>query len=279
MLPGSMGGAGKAHRRLISIKPLSAHFAQFSQEVRAARRRGPEKESMKDSELQFDRSRHVLYSKPCKRQIRAKIALYYPESARESVWERVQRQYAAFLSDWNVDLGGKKNFHNGAGGNYDCIALMAYYTVCREVTSLAEIEEMEANLFLPAFRILAKFVDCNKPLFKKLMFKSFQRAKRQCDRWGDYQMNIAPFDPEKPIYYEFTVCPAAEFAKQHDLLEVMPALCNPDYTAMEMIHARLVRKNTCANGCRCDYTICGNRDPYLNDHPEYRDEAGYRRNK
>ena len=31
---------------------------------------------MKDSELQFDRSCHVLYSKPCKKEIRAKIALH-----------------------------------------------------------------------------------------------------------------------------------------------------------------------------------------------------------
>ena len=36
---------------------------------------------------------------------------------------------------------------------------------------------------------------------------------------------------------------------------------------------------TCHDGCRCDYTICGDRDPYLLEHPEYRDEAGYRRNK
>lgn len=234
---------------------------------------------MKDSELEFDRECHVLYSKPCKRQIQEKIALHYPESEREDVWEKVQHQYVDFLSDWRTDLGGKKNFHNGVGGNYDCIALMAYYVVCKSVTSLDEIEEMEGNLFLPSFRKLSKFVDCNKPLFKKLMYKAFSNAKRQCDKWGDFQMNVAPFDPEKPIYYEFTSCPTAEFAKQHDLLEVMPALCNPDFEGMELIHAKLVRKNTCSNGSRCDYTICGDKDPYLKDHPEYRDEAGYRRNK
>ena len=234
---------------------------------------------MKDNELQFDRSCHVLYSKPCKKEIQKKIALHYPEAEREAVWEQVQRQYVDFISDWRTDLGGRKNFHNGAGGNYDCVALMAYYVVCKEVTSLAEIEEMEENLFLPAFRILSKFVDCNKPLFKKLMYKSFLSAKKQCDKWGDFQMNIAPFDPEKPIYYEFTACPTAEFAKQHGLLEVMPALCNPDFTGMELVHAKLVRTTTCANGCKCDYTICGDKDPYCKVHPEYRDEAGYRRNK
>lgn len=36
---------------------------------------------------------------------------------------------------------------------------------------------------------------------------------------------------------------------------------------------------TCANGCKCGYTICGDKDPYLKGHPEYRDENGYRRNR
>lgn len=233
---------------------------------------------MKDSDLQFDRSCHVLYSEPCKKQILAKIALHYPEPQREPIWEQVQRQYAAFLSGWRTDLGGKKNLHNGAGGTYDCIALMAYYVICKEVTSLAELEEMEGELLLPAFRTLAKFVDCNKPLFKKLAYQSFRQAEKRCAQWTDYVMHVAPFKKDGPIYYEFTACPVAEFARQYGLLEVMPAFCNPDYTSMELIHARLVRKTTCSNGDRCDYTIYGDKDPELENHPEYRDEAGYRRN-
>ena len=39
-------------------------------------------------------------------------------------------------------LGSKKNFHNGVGGTYDCIAIMSYYVVCKAVTSFREIEEM-----------------------------------------------------------------------------------------------------------------------------------------
>ena len=40
-----------------------------------------------------------------------------------------------------------------------------------------------------------------------------------------------------------------------------------------------IQATTCVNGCRCDYTICGDKDPYVKEHPEYRDEAGFRRNK
>ena len=83
----------------------------------------------------------------------------------------------------------------------------------------------------------------------------------------------------KPIYYEFTSCPAAEFAIRHGLTDIMPALCNVDYASMELLHAKLVRTTTCVDGCRCDYTICGDKDPYVKEHPEYRDEAGFRRNK
>ena len=39
---------------------------------------------MKDKKLPFDRKCHVLYSKPCKKEILAKIALHYPEAVRQS---------------------------------------------------------------------------------------------------------------------------------------------------------------------------------------------------
>lgn len=52
---------------------------------------------------------------------------------------------------------------------------MAYYVICKSVTSLGEIEEMEGNLFLPAFRKL-KFVNVNHPFFKRLIHFSFSAA-------------------------------------------------------------------------------------------------------
>lgn len=233
---------------------------------------------MKEKELQFDRRVHVVYTKPCKKEIQKKIALHYPPAQREEVWEKVQLQYTAYLSRWRTDLGGKENFYNGKGGTYDCIAILSYYVVCRSVTSFREIEQMEEDLILPAFRKL-RFVDCNKPFWRKLMYKAFTRAKTGCDRWHDYEMNVTPYAPDKPICYEFTACPVAEFAKKFGLEEIAPALCNVDYMSMELIHARLVRTSTCVDGDRCDYTIVGDRDPYLKDHPEYLEGQGYRKNR
>lgn len=232
---------------------------------------------MRDEELVFDRTCHVVYSEACKKEIQEKIALHYLSEEQEKIWTKVQEQYADFLKDYRTDLGGKKNFHNGVGGTYDCIALMAYYVVCKKVTGLKEIEEMEGNLFLPSFKNL-KFVDANKPIFKRLLHFSFSVAQKKCGKWNDYEMKVAPYRKGEPIYYEFTKCPVAEFAKEHDLLEVMPAFCNPDFTAMELLHARLIRTTTCANGAKCDYIICGDQDPLCREKPEYVDEEGYRRN-
>lgn len=81
---------------------------------------------------------------------------------------------------------------------------------------------MEENLILPSFRKL-KFADCNKPFFRKLMYKAFTRAKSLCDQWHDHEMDVAPFAPDKPIYYEFTACPAAEFANCADLDSAPPS--------------------------------------------------------
>ena len=54
---------------------------------------------MKDEELKFDRTCHVLYSNPCKTQIQDKVSLHYPEEQREKIWTQVQQQYVDFLKD------------------------------------------------------------------------------------------------------------------------------------------------------------------------------------
>ena len=45
---------------------------------------------MKDNELLFDRKSHVLYSKPCKKEILAKIALHY---AGATIYQKVSVTY------------------------------------------------------------------------------------------------------------------------------------------------------------------------------------------
>ena len=60
---------------------------------------------MKDNELLFDRKSHVLYSKPCKKEILAKIVLHYPEAERETVWEKAERLHLKNVTFRQGDVG------------------------------------------------------------------------------------------------------------------------------------------------------------------------------
>ena len=73
---------------------------------------------------------------------------------------------------------------------------MAYYVICKSVTNLDEMEEMEGSLFLPAFQKL-KFVNVNNPIFKRLLHFSFSSASRRCQKWNDYKMHVAPYQKGK----------------------------------------------------------------------------------
>lgn len=69
---------------------------------------------MEDKELVFDREHHILYTKQCREEILNKISLHYSAEDVEKIFTKVQLQYVEFLKDCRTDLGGKKNFHNGA---------------------------------------------------------------------------------------------------------------------------------------------------------------------
>ncbi len=233
---------------------------------------------MKDRELEFNRECHALYTKQCKKEILECILKHYPKEQVDDIFTKVQLQFVDYLKNYRTDLGGKKNMHNGVAGTYDCIAIFSYYVVCKDVTSFEEIEQIGTNLMEGSFGKL-KFVDLNKKIFRKLMYFAFCEAKKRCDEWKDFDMVLEPYSDTGPLRYHFTKCPVAEFAKDHDLLDILPALCNCDYVGMEQLHARLVRTETLAHGNQCDYAICGDKDSYLEEHEEFRDEYGGRWNR
>lgn len=233
---------------------------------------------MKDNELEFNRECHVLYSKKSKKMIMHYISLHYPKEKCEEVLTKVQLQFVEYLKNFRTDLGGKKNFHNGIAGTYDIIFIFSYYKICKEVTSKEEIEKINTDLFMDSFSKL-KFVDLNKKVYKKLMYKAFKMAKKRCDKWHDYEMEIEPYKDDEPIRYKFTTCPVAQFAKENDLLDILPILCNVDYVALETLHAKLIRTKTLGKDECCDYTICEDKDPYIKNHEEYIDENGGRFNR
>lgn len=139
---------------------------------------------------------------------------------------------------------------------------------------------MNNQTFLPAFESLGRIVNANHPLMLRILQGTFvltakKDSRNPEERPTGYIMKVEPFDKKKGIHYQFDRCPIAEFAKEHNYLDLMPAFCNGDYSAMEMMHAGLIRKYTCANSDVCDYWIVGDKSPYLKEHPKKTDQKGY----
>ena len=58
---------------------------------------------MRDEELVFDRTCHVVYSEACKKEIQEKIALHYPSGEQENLWMRTNpysKDCCIFLFPW-----------------------------------------------------------------------------------------------------------------------------------------------------------------------------------
>lgn len=234
---------------------------------------------MDEKSLNYDRKKHVCYSKKVKEVIQEHLHMHYSTEEAMELWEKIQLQYVEFLKDLPY-LGGKRCTHNGVGGTYDCIAIFAYYEVQDQKPSVEELYEMNNQTFLPSFEILGKIVNANKPFLLRLMNVAFvSTAKKDSKNLekdpNGYIMKVEPYDKEKGIHYRFDRCPIAEFAKAHNYLDLMPAFCNGDYPAMNLMHAGLIRKHTCANSNTCDYWIVGDQSPYLKEHPRKKDEDGY----
>lgn len=233
---------------------------------------------MKAPELNIDLKKHMLYSPELEKIIRKKLSEKYDATEADRLWEKVQRQYADFLRDL-PNLGGRKNTHNGVGGTYDCICLFAYYEALGHQPTLDELYEMNVAVFLPSFQKMARIINANKPLLRRLLHLAFvitaKRDSQAFDQPTGYIMKAEPYRKTEGVRYHFDRCPIAEFAKAHGYLNIMPAFCNADYPAMDVIHGALIRRHTCANSTICDYWIVGDESEYAKAHPRKTDEAGY----
>ncbi|MBR1584556.1 MAG: L-2-amino-thiazoline-4-carboxylic acid hydrolase [Clostridia bacterium] len=230
-------------------------------------------------ESQIDLRKHVLYSPLMEKIIKEHLGKKYEGAAAEQMWKKVQRQYTDFLKDLPY-LGGKKNTHNGTGGTYDCIMIFAYYEALVHAPDLDELYDMNCEAFLTGFKGLAKVANANRPLVRRILHMAFSataKSKYNCDpkQPTGYIMKVEKYDQDVGPKYIFERCPIAEFAKAHGYLDIMPAFCNSDYPAMEMIHGHLIRKYTCAHADICDYWIVGDESEAAKAHPKKTDEKGY----
>ena len=134
--------------------------------------------------------------------------------------------------------------------------------------------------FFGSFEAMGKVFDLNRKLDNRLAARIFQKANdirvEEIKTFpASFRMGSCSYDKEKGIIrYSFTQCPNAEFAKRHNMEDVLPVLCNCDHLAMQAIHAVLIREGTCVISDECDYCIVGDKDPLAKEYELVEKENG-----
>ena len=96
--------------------------------------------------------------------------------------------------------------------------------------------------------------------FGNMMKKDAAWAKKHPEDWNTWDFHFNKKLHEDGFYYHFTHCPIADFCRTYGYEEINPVLCNIDYTTLGMMHSKLIREHTVAEGAGiCDYWTVGNK--------------------
>lgn len=196
----------------------------------------------------------------------------------EEIWQTVSDNYDRYLTEME-DMGGRKNGH--AQAIYGGLLIFALYTALPDQPPVSELQDFVQNLFMAPFKRLGKVFDLNHEFDMRLIDTVFQivgkRDRKDARKYPAGFINVSePYNEEHHASrYHFTQCPNAEFARKHDLLHVLPLLCNCDFFGIEQIHGQLIRRGTCGNSTVCDYLVVGNRNPLVSEYETVTDEGGF----
>ena len=159
--------------------------------------------------------------------------------------------------------------------------IFALYPALPDQPPVSELQDFVQNLFMGPFTKLGKIFDLNRPshmwLIDKVFRRSGNRDRKDILKYPEGFVNAdAPYDKEHhAARYSFTQCPNADFAKKHDLLHVLPLLCNSDFFGISEIHGTLIRCGTCGNSDVCDYLVVGSDNPMAAEYVTVSDEQGF----
>ncbi|MDE6592438.1 MAG: L-2-amino-thiazoline-4-carboxylic acid hydrolase [Oscillospiraceae bacterium] len=164
------------------------------------------------------------------------------------------------------DIGGKEN--KLSNNLYMALAVFAFYETAEKKITPEDMKKMMTEYMPKSLPVVSSIIDFNKPKNQEKIRLRFEKYKALSDekfgsgQWGNsWRVEINPHGREKGVAFDFIGCPLADFAKSHSYMEIMPVLCEFDYITAALMHARLVREHTVADGSEyCDYWYLGDKE-------------------
>ncbi|MBO6046161.1 MAG: L-2-amino-thiazoline-4-carboxylic acid hydrolase [Erysipelotrichaceae bacterium] len=216
----------------------------------------------------------LSYVKPVQRWLKDR----YGKDEANKIWAQVCDQYNKWLLDL-PDYGGKRNGH--AKAIYGGLLVFALYVSLPDHPPVEELGNFVQKLFMGPFTKLGKVFNLNRSLDMWIIDHIFRmsgnRDRKDILKYPSGFINVdEDYDKEHHVArYHFTQCPNADFAKSHDLIHVLPLLCNSDFFGISEIHGQLIRCGTCGNSSVCDYMVMGSQNPLADEYETITDSQGF----
>ncbi len=189
----------------------------------------------------------------------------YGNGEAKNRWNKTEAIYKDFVEK-ALDIGGRKN--NMSNNLYMALAVFAFYEAADRKITPEELKNLVTEYMPKNIPIISALLDFNKQRNQKTMQRKFEKYKTLSDEklnngeWGNsWRVEMNPHNRTKGVAFDLIGCPLADFARQYGYLEIMPILCNFDYMTAALIHARLIREHTVAEGSQyCDYWYVGDKE-------------------
>lgn len=154
-----------------------------------------------------------------------------------------------------------------ASNLYEGLLFLALWEAADGIISVDDLREItRAVMQFPAMKVVGLFVNANRSGLEKLEKKMHKNAEwlevHPQYKGVSWDFNFDKTKHSEGFYYHFTRCPLNDFARREGYLEVLPVMCEIDLLSAELMHAKLIRKQTLASGgdC-CDYWFVGDKSP------------------
>lgn len=189
--------------------------------------------------------------------LRGPMVKWYGDMFTDVVLRRAKPIYRDMLAK-TTDIGADNPM---AMNIYMCYPILAIWKAAAGKIKLDDYREIINSIVTsPLMQKAARIMpDCNTPsglaVVEDMMHKNADWIKMH-PQYADVSWDFN-FDKAKHrdgFYYHFTRCPIERFARENDLLDVLPICCDIDYATGKLFHVKLHREQTLASGGTiCDY--------------------------
>ncbi len=185
---------------------------------------------------------------------------HHPEQKDEIV-RKAHELFPRLMKD-TPDLGGKEN---SLAYNMELFILfIAYYEASDHLIDGEAFDEIFDDLYR-TLKPFGFFLNCNNKVILKALraylYRNYQKyadtvkQKQAEGKWMDtWGMVVNPENTDVGLAFTLVGCPLAEYAKRNGYSHLMPHLCCLDHVYARVMHTKLIRNHTVAQGAdSCDY--------------------------